>query len=241
MDVIGVGLGRTGTASLKTALEQIGFGPCYHMMEVLDQPERVRQWRRIGDADGQGVNWDAVFAGYRSTVDWPGAGFWRELVEAYPDAKVILTVRDPERWFDSALRTVFQFPIRRRGPWERRAFNAVVRWNPPSGDVPLMLDTVMWKRTFDGHMFGRRPGDRELALAYFQRHIDAVRHAVDPERLLVFDVGEGWRPLCEFLGVDVPAEPFPKVNDANAFLRMLAARRRSAVLRRTPEPWKSST
>jgi hypothetical protein len=233
MDVIGVGLGRTGTASLKAALERLGVGPCYHMMEVLDRPDRVRLWRDI--ADGAPPDWDGVFAGYRSTVDWPGAGFWRELVDAYPRAKVVLSVRDPDRWFDSALATVFQFPIGRRYAWQRWAFDAVVKWNPASGEVPAMLDRVMWARTFDGHMFG--PRDRTRALDYYRRHVEAVKAYVEPARLLVFDVKDGWSPLCEHLGVERPDEPFPHTNDARAFTQMLAERRRAAVLRRTPQPW----
>jgi hypothetical protein len=230
MEVIGAGFGRTGTASLKVALEKLGKGPCYHMMEVLDRPERVRQWRSI--AQSPPTDWEPVFAGYRSTVDWPGAGFWRELVDAFPQAKVVLTVRDPMRWYESSRRTIFQFPIRRRGALERAAFGAVVRMNPASADVPLMLEQVMWQRSFGGRMLGGRNADRDLAVDFFHRHVDEVKSYVPAERLLVFDVAEGWPRLCDFLGVPVPPEPFPRINDATGFRRMLAARRRAAVL-----PW----
>jgi hypothetical protein len=237
LDVIGVGLGRTGTASLKVALERLGLGPCYHMMEVLDRPDRVAAWRAIADNAGR-ADWPATFAGYRSTVDWPGVGFWRELVDAYPSAKVVLSVRDPQRWYESSVNTIFQFPIRRRSRLERLAFDLVVRLNPSSADVPLMLEKVMWDRTFDGHMIGGRRADRQLALDFFRRHVDQVTAYVAPERLLVFDVAEGWPPLCDFLGIDPPAEPFPRINDSKAFNRMLAARRRAAVFPwLTPRPW----
>jgi hypothetical protein len=237
MEVIGAGFGRTGTASLKVALEKLGQGPCYHMMEVLDRPERVRQWRRI--AQSPPTDWEPVFAGYRSTVDWPGAGFWRELVTAYPAAKVVLTVRDPQRWYDSCRRTIFQFPIRRRSLAERAAFGAVTRWNPASAEVPQMLDEVMWQRSFDGKMLGGRTRDRDAALEFFHRHLAEVKAFVPSDRLLVFDVAEGWPRLCDFLGVPVPPEPFPRVNDTAGFRRMLAARRRAAVLPWLPAtPWR---
>jgi hypothetical protein len=236
MEVIGAGLGRTGTATMKVALEQLGLGPCYHMMEVLDRPERVRQWTAI--AQDPSRDWGAVFDGYRSTVDWPGVGFWRELVDAYPAAKVVLTVRDPQRWYESSRGTIFQFPIRRRNWLERAAFGMVVKLNPSSAEVPLMLQKVMWDRSFGGEMLGGRRGDRERAMEYFHRHTDAVKAYVPGERLLVFDVAEGWPPLCEFLGVPVPAQPFPRINDARAFRRMLAARRRAAMFPWLhPTPW----
>jgi hypothetical protein len=236
MDVIGVGLGRTGTASLKVALERLGLGPCYHMMEVLDRPDRVAHWRAIAETGR--ADWQATFAGYRSTVDWPGVGYWRELVDAYPAAKVVLTVRDPNRWYESSLNTIFKFPIGRRGLAQRLAFAMVARLNPSAAEVPRMLEKVMWDRSFDGRMIGGRRGDRQLAVDFFHRHVDQVKAYVAPERLLVFDVAEGWRPLCGFLGLDVPAEPFPRINDAKAFNRMLAARRRAALLPwLTPRPW----
>src|SRR6266851_4313653 len=107
MDVIGVGMGRTGTASLKLALEELGFGPCYHMTEVMDRRDRAKAWRRVGD--GAPGDWAELYRGFGSTVDWPGAAYWQELVGAFPNAKVLLTVRDPEKWFDSAFKTVFRF------------------------------------------------------------------------------------------------------------------------------------
>src|SRR5262249_50864140 len=128
--------------------------------------------------------------------------------------------------------TIFRFPIRRRGLVERLAFGTVVWMNPRSGDVPLMLEKVMWDRTFGGRMLGGRRADRAAAIECFHRHIDEVKAHVSGERLLVFDVAEGWSPLCEFLDVAVPAEPFPRINDTTAFRRMLAARRRAAVF-----PW----
>jgi hypothetical protein len=201
LDVIGAGFGRTGTASLKAALERLGFGPCYHMFDVLSAHERMSDWQQAveGDAD-----WDDVFAGYRATVDWPGAAFWRELVEHYPKAKVLLSVRDPQRWYESTYETIYQFAAR-SGP-------------PPDGDTAgwehfreRMLPTIrdiIWDGTFGG-----RFDDEAHATAVFERHNAAVRDTVPADRLLVYQVTEGWGPLCEFLGVDVPPEPFPHVNE----------------------------
>jgi hypothetical protein len=228
MDVIGVGFGRTGTASLKAALEHLGFAPCCHMMEVMADPEKVRQWRRIGEG-GQPV-WAEVFAGYRATVDWPGAAYWHDLVDAFPDAKVILTVRDPVKWYDSALRTIFQFPMRRHNALERGVYAMLTRVNPRAAEVPLMLDKILWERVFEDRPYGGSTADREHALELFRRHADEVTSYVNPGRLLVFDIADGWKPLCAFLGVPIPAEPFPRVNDADAFNQVIAARKRGAVV-----------
>ncbi|MFU8852206.1 sulfotransferase family protein [Micromonospora sp. SL1-18] len=233
LKVIGVGYGRTGTASMKVALERLGFGPCCHMTEVMEQPELVRRWRRI--ADGGGADWESVLGGYGATVDWPGAAYWRELVDAYPDAKILLTVRDPKRWYQSALNTIFKFPMRRRNLAERLLFT-VVRWaNPSSAQVPLLLDRVLWNRVFDGRPFNGRTfpdgvPDQEYATGSFNRHNEEVKAYVPADRLLVYNVAEGWAPLCAFLGVPVPDEPFPRLNETDSFNRMIAARVRSAIV-----------
>ena len=115
LELIGAGLGRTGTLSLKAALERIGYGPCYHMIEVLAAPERGRHW--LEQAQSGSHDWDAIFNGYRATVDWPAAAFWRELAERYPDAKVLLSLRDADRWYDSVMNTIY--PLMTQGPPER--------------------------------------------------------------------------------------------------------------------------
>lgn len=226
--VIGVGFGRTGTFSLRAALERLGFGPCYHMWEVIYDPARAVQWHRIGS--GHPADWQAVFDGYRSSVDWPGAAYWRELVDAFPEAKVVLTVRDPDRWYESARKTIFRFPLRRHNAAEQLVYRVVSRLNPNgAATVPNMLDTVVWGRVFGGHPFDGRPGDREFAIETFQRHVKEVTEYVPAERLLVFEVAQGWEPLCAFLGLPVPDEPFPMLNESeDFFLRMLKDRRWSA-------------
>ncbi|MGH3239745.1 MAG: sulfotransferase family protein [Spirillospora sp.] len=213
MEVIGAGFGRTGTTSLKAALERLDFGPCYHMSTVIAEPYRVRQWFDIGE--GRAGDWDEVFAGHRSALDWPASSYWRELADHFPDAKVILTVRDPERWYDSIASTIFATALAETRPLPLR--RRLVRWlvarrAPDFALYPRMGQTVITDRVFDG-----RIDDRDHVLRVFDRHIDEVKAAIPDGRLLVFDVKEGWDPLCAFLGVPVPDEPFPRSNDRAAW------------------------
>ena len=117
LELIGAGLGRTGTLSLKAALERLGYAPCYHMIEVLTAPERGRHW--LARTPTGARDWDAIFRGYRATVDWPAAAFWRELVDRYPDAKVLLSLRDADRWYDSVMNTIY--PVMTAGAARARA------------------------------------------------------------------------------------------------------------------------
>jgi hypothetical protein len=220
LEVIGVGMGRTGTNSLKLALEELGFGPCYHMKEVMDRSDRLKTWRRI--LDGGPANWDEVYRGFRSTVDWPGAYYWQELADAYPKAKIILTVRDPERWADSMYKTMFQWPLRRRNRFQRWGYAFLSVVNPPAVAEARMLDRV-WNRIFQGRDFTHL-GDREFAVNAFLEHNAEVEAYITADRLLVYQVSEGWEPLCEFLGVPVPDKPFPRVNDAKEFQKDISSR-----------------
>jgi hypothetical protein len=227
MEVIGVGFGRTGTASLKVALERLGYDPCDHMFDVTDNPDRTRTWQRI--ADGQPADWEDVYRGYRATVDWPGAAYWRELVDAFPEAKVVLTVRDPDRWFESAFKTIFEFPTECHSRLQRAMLAAMGVVHPPTVAVPRMLRSVVKNKVFHGHVFNGRDGDREFATRLFREHNEAVRAYVQPGRLLVFEVAQGWEPLCDFLGIPAPAEPFPRVNDTNEFRKRLSRHVREAL------------
>jgi hypothetical protein len=202
--IVGAGFGRTGTLSLKNALETLGFGPCYHMLEVHNHEGHVALWSAA--TDGEAIDWDALFSGYSSAVDWPACTFWRELAALYPDSKVLLSVRDPERWYDSVMNTIYQVmtrPVPETFPANFAAQRAMVR--------KLVLD-----RTFGG-----RIEDRAWAIDVYERHNRSVQDAVDADRLLVFEVAQGWKPLCEFLGCDVPDEPFPRVNDSDSFRKMV--------------------
>ncbi|MFI6292434.1 sulfotransferase family protein [Nonomuraea sp. NPDC050790] len=214
MKAIGVGVGRTGTLSLKAALERLGLGPCFHGRHVLDHPERLPMWRAA--AAGERVSWEAVFAGYASSVDWPGAAFWREILAAFPDAKVILTERDPEAWYASVSRTIY----RMFGDGEPDARVAEARRTVPGLDVFTAFHRAM---IWDGFFAGRFT-DRAYAMAVYQEHNAAVRAEVPAERLLVIGPGAGWGPLCDFLGVAVPGEPYPHLNDPERFWARVEAR-----------------
>jgi hypothetical protein len=192
--VIGSGFGRTGTLSLKLALEQLGYAPCYHMFEVVGRPERLQAWLDL--AEGGERDWPVVFAGYEAAVDWPAAAFWRELVEFYPQAKVIHTVRDPDRWYDSIEKTLYAQYLDLR---EKNTLFA------------RMVQPMIWDGIFGGKF------DRESATARFRAYTEEVVETVPADRLLVFETGEGWGPLCEFLDVPVPAEEFPRSNDSSSF------------------------
>lgn len=207
LKLIGAGFGRTGTLSLKGALEMVGFGPCYHMMEVIQNEGAAEQWNRI--VHGESANWDDVFDGYVATVDWPACNFYRELAEAYPEAKVLLSLRNSEKWWESVHNTIYQ------------ALTAEFTGAPP----PIQAQGEMAKKLILEDTFGGRFEDKDHAIGVFDAHNAAVKAAFPPERLLVFDVKEGWEPLCAFLGVDVPDEPFPRVNTTEDFRANFAAAR----------------
>ena len=204
--VIGAGFGRTGTTSLKAALEILGLSKCYHMQEVFAHPTHAQVWRQAWA--GQTPDRTKLFAGYQATVDWPACTFYRQLMVAYPAAKVVLTVRDPAQWYASVQRTIYE-AIRTLPSWLRAV--------PVARHVPLMQDEIIWQGTFGGHF-----ADRESAIEVYKRHVAEVRQIVPPERLLVFDVKEGWEPLCCFLELPVPLDqPFPHLNDGAQFQRLL--------------------
>jgi hypothetical protein len=216
MRVIGAGFGRTGTTSLKAALEKLGFGPSYTLGEVFRNPEHVHVWE-AADAAAEEVDWEGFLAGYEVAVDWPACSFYEELMEAFPEAPVILTVRDPAAWYESTRSTIHGLRRLTRGPLPVRAAFALAEPFAPGlvGTVRL-AESIVWEGTFEG-----RFEDRDYAMELFERHNEAVRRRVAQERLLVFDVGEGWAPLCEFLGVGVPDEPFPRLNEARQMRRRL--------------------
>ncbi len=212
MKVIGAGFGRTGTMSLKTALEELGFGPCYHMTEVFEHPEHADLW--LAAWQGEPVDWDRFLDGYESLVDWPACTFYGELLEHYPDAKVLLSVREPERWYESTRSTIYELSnIPTRSALSRATFYLIGLIVPGITAIGPMAQEIIWNGTFDGNF-----EDRSHAIGVFERHSEAVRQRVPADRLLVYEVKEGWGPLCEFLGVAVPEEPFPRLND-NAEMR----------------------
>jgi hypothetical protein len=213
--VIGAGFGRTGTMSLKVALEALGFSPCYHMTEVFAHPEHAAFW--ISAWRGEPADWDGVLGGYEAAVDWPACTFYEELMERHPDAKVILSVRDPERWYESVRNTIYELSVViPRHPIYRIGYKLVSFFVFRGPGNRNLADAIIWQGTFDD-----RFEDKHHAIEVFERHDAEVQRRVPKDRLLVYDVKAGWGPLCEFLGVEEPEEPFPRTNDAAEMQRRL--------------------
>ena len=197
LKIIGAGVGRTGTYSLKLALEQLGLGPCHHMEEVFkDLSVQVPLWSAA--AHGK-PDWVATFKGYNSAVDWPTAAFWRELAALYPEAKVILTARGADSWYGSFSETI------------HKLMSTAGQAPPHMKPFFEMATAVIGKTGFTGNL------DRDGLIKAYNDHVRAVRTSIPAERLLVFDMKEGWQPLCKFLGLPVPATPFPRSNDKQEF------------------------
>jgi hypothetical protein len=202
LSIIGAGFGRTGTLSLKFALEQLGLSPCHHMMEVFANPGQAPVW--LSAAKGEAVDWDSLLSGYKASVDWPSCHFWRELAAHYPEAKVILSTRDPQRWYKSISGTIF--PAMAGGLPEEG----------PQRDVLTMARHIVSDKTFSGVT------NQAHVLDVLARHEAEVKRSIPAGRLLVFDVAEGWEPLCRFLGVPVPDTPFPRTNSSEEFQARLS-------------------
>jgi len=201
--------------SLKVALETLGFGPCYHMTEVFAHPEHAGFWISAWRRDP--ADWDGVLGGYEAAVDWPACTFYEELMERDPDAKVILSVRDPERWYESVRNTIYELSaVIPRHPIYRIGYKLVSFFVFRGPGIADLAGEIIWRGTFDG-----RFEDKAYAVGVFERHGAEVRRRVPENRLLVYDVKAGWEPLCEFLGVEVPDAPFPRTNDTAQMRRRL--------------------
>lgn len=201
MKIVGAGFGRTGTVSLQQAFDHLGY-PCYHMQEVMKAYRRghIQQWEAA--LDGHAIDWDALFSGYEATVDFPACMFYRQLITAFPDAVVVLSVRDPQAWWRSYSKLIGLVK-------KASLFNFVPMFREFSE-----MNTKLVDKVFGGAM------DRDTCVARYIRHIEEVKATVPQERLLVYSVTEGWEPLCRFLGHPVPDIPFPH---ANAGIRELRA------------------
>jgi len=196
LSVFSAGFGRTGTMSLKLALEQLSQGPCHHMVEVIENgPVQVPLWN---DALAGNPDFGAIFDGYHSAVDWLSAAFWKELAGAYPNAKIILSTRSAESWYDSISETILATV------WKPET------WPPQAVDWFRMVTKVL-ERSFGGAK------DRDSLIAVFNAHEAAVKAAIPAERLLVHSAKDGWEPLCAFLGVPVPEGPYPRTNSKEEF------------------------
>ncbi len=191
--VVGAGLGRTGTLSLKLALERLLGAPCYHMVAVFEHPEHIPVWHAA--ARGEPVDWRALFAGYAAAVDWPVGSFWPEVTAEFPDALILLSTRSAESWWQSASQTIFPASAEAAGtPWH-----------------------AMWMELAQSR-FTTRLDDRVAAIAAYERHNADVRARAPQQRLVEWTAKDGWGPLCRALGVPVPDEPFPHANSTEEFL-----------------------
>ena len=199
LQVVGAGLGRTGTHSLKIALEQLLGGPCYHMVEVFGRPDDIPIWQAA--IDGQMPDWNQFFSDYRAAVDWPAGGFWREISAAHPDAVVLLSSRDADSWWKSASNTIFLMGDRWQGD--------------PSMAAQMAMAIDMLSKTFTPNW-----RDETEAKRAFEAHNADVRASVPADRLIDYRPGDGWAPICEKLGLAVPSEPFPHVNSTEEFRAM---------------------
>ena len=198
LDIIGAGMGRTGTASLKVAIEALDIGRCYHMSEILQDPGKTADW--IDAADGD-ADWDRIFEGYAATVDNPGCNYWKQLADYYPQAKIILTVRDADRWFDSANETIHSVE-----------FAQFIK-NSPFGE---MVQKTVWD------MMANRMQDRGYMIDFFESRTREIIDTIEADRLLVYQVADGWQPLCEFLDVPVPDIEFPRINSRDETKALLS-------------------
>lgn len=202
LEIIGAGFGRTGTYSLKAALERLGFGRCHHMSEVIGDPDQIRLWAEA--ADGH-ASFDGIFAGFRSAVDFPVCAFWRDVLATNPEARVILSYRDPDDWYASFSQTILPLILDKAAwpenarPWFR------------------MIERVIVERALRGRT------DREGILGAYRAN-EAAARALEPKgRALVFHTKDGWEPLCRFLGVAIPEEPYPQTNPRAEFFAAVKA------------------
>lgn len=209
MKVIGAGFGRTGTESTQAALEKLLGGKCYHMKEVINRPEHLQAWADFAERGRQGMDWHWLMQDYVAGVDWPICNYYQDLMAAFPDVKVLLTYREPEKWYASFLTLVRITAMTRR----------LALFVPMFRRMQIMVNKAVWHIFTDVH-------DQAHCIEVYKRHVAEVKAQVPPERLLVFQVQEGWEPLCKFLNVPVPDEPFPHLNkrgDVQKFAQRMIA------------------
>jgi len=207
MKVFGAGFGRTGTMSLKFALEKLRIGPCYHMREVVSRPSHIKLWYDI--SRGEHPNWNRLFSGFNSAVDFPVCLFYKQLINIFPEAKFILTLRDFDTWYISTANTIYKVPSILPDWFERVVY-------------PIRMFIVMQVNLIWVGLFKNNFSDRDSTKLVYYEHIESVKKIIPADKLLIYNVKEGWEPLCEFLDVDVPDIPFPKVNDTVEMLRNFA-------------------
>ena len=207
MKVFGAGFGRTGTMSLKFALEKLRIGPCYHMREVVSRPSHIKLWYDI--SRGEHPNWNRLFSDFNSAVDFPVCLFYKQLINKFPEAKFILTLRDFDTWYISTANTIYKVPSILPDWFEKAVY-------------PIRMFIVMQVNLIWVGLFKNNFSDRDSTKLVYYEHIESVKKIIPADKLLIYNVKEGWEPLCEFLDVDVPDIPFPKVNDTAEMLRNFA-------------------
>jgi hypothetical protein len=201
LKIVGAGWGRTGTTSTLAALNELGFGPSYTFFTIMsEKPEHFPLW--LAAYAGEPVDWHALFAGFNSVVDWPACDFYPALLNEWPEARVILNVRDPEGWYASMVNTI----------WEVYEQMREAGQTVESSQLFRLGQTMVWQGTFHG-----RFTDKAYAISLFEQHNERVQAELPAEKLLVYDVKDGWEPLCRFLDIPIPDHPFPRLNDTDAF------------------------
>jgi len=213
LKVIGSGVGRTGTHSLKLALEQLGFGKCYHMIELFENPEGIKYFKRA--ERGLDVNWDELFKGYSSAVDYPVARYYKQLMKYYPDAKIIQTVRDPESWFKSISQTIFKVSQ----PTLVKKLKLIMKL-PFSSAIRKKLPIYIFNGKLVESEFGKDLTNKEEIIKRFIKRNEEVIKIIPKENLLLLAAKDGWEPLCKFLNVPVPSTPYPVTNSTEEFLKL---------------------
>jgi hypothetical protein len=209
MQIIGAGMPRTGTLTQKMALEMLGVGPCYHMVNVLADLQQAALWERALAGEQP---WPEIFDGFEATVDWPGGYFYRELADYYPQAKVLLSVREPQAWEQSMRHTVWA--VRHGESLTRLLSSAQAIVSPRWSAFLDMIDHLIWE---GAGTFAAGHSEPSALIERMLRHTEEVKEAIAPERLLVWNPIEGWEPLCEFLEVPAPNVPLPHINDRAEF------------------------
>ena len=216
IQIIGTGVGRTGTHSLKLALEQLGFGKCYHMIELFIHPEDLVYFEKA--ERGEAVDWDKLFEGYNSAVDYPVARYYKELIAKYPNAKIIHTVRDPESWYQSATETIFWASK----PSIGRMLSLMVKL-PFSATLRKRFPILKHNGRMVDQIFGKDLHNKQEIIKKYNEINAETLNFIPKDRSLVYDIKTGWEPLCSFLNVPVPATPFPKSNVRDEFKVRVAA------------------
>ena len=207
--VVGLGMGRTGTYSLKLALEKLGFGPCYHMETLLEHPEEVKYWKEL-DRTGR-TDWQALWGDYQSAVDFPTIAYYQAVLQQYPEAQCILTLREEEKWYESAINTILDAE-----PGLREKVIMSFRM-PFSVRLRHLVQVFQLTNKFWTRQAGPKFKQKQNALTFYRRWNEQMIHEIPEERLLVYQISEGWEPLCTFLSVAVPNEPFPHANIRSEF------------------------